>query len=119
MPHSISERQRRFRDKKKQLGQYEVFKAKHREEMKKNREKTKNKKELLPKKEQLALQRKRRQDVEMRVAAFRQRIKQQNQKETPAFSSARAMAMATALANRSLPSTPKRRNVQKTLSHGM
>ena len=85
--------------------------------MKTNREKKKNKEKLLSKKEQLALQRKRRQDTKKRVAACRQRKKQQNQNATPpAFSSARAMAMATARAKLSLPSTPKRRNaVRKRL----
>ena len=47
MPLTTAERQKRFREKKKAIGKYEDFKAKHAEEVRKCHAKQKEKEKLL------------------------------------------------------------------------
>ena len=115
MPLTGAERQKRFRERKKAKGNYDQYKAKHAEEVRRSLAKQKESEKLSSPSTQSKLEEKRRQAVKKRVAEHRCRLKekQQQEKQNTPFQSAVAFDKPTAVAKQTidaaLPSTPRRR----------
>ena len=114
---SAAERQRKRRKKLRKEGKYEEYKLKHKEETKKYRRKLTEKMKKLPKVEQESIKKKGRAAVRIRVAKHRLKKtesisnRSQETETQSAYQSAQALGKAVSRAKRSLPSTPRRRNV--------